>query len=87
MLEQIEDRLREHHPPTNEFVSNRASVLIPLSMHRGEPSLLLTRRSTKLRSFSGHVSFPGGKRDQEDKTDNYTSLTESPEQKAQEQLF
>ena len=80
MLQQIEDRLKEHHPPSNEFVSNRASVLIPLSMHRGEPSLLLTRRSTKLRSFSGHVSFPGGKRDQEDKSDYFTSLRESREE-------
>ena len=85
MLQQIEDRLKEHHPPTNEFVSNRASVLIPLSMHRGEPSLLLTRRSTKLRSFSGHVSFPGGKRDQEDKSDYCTSLRESREEVGLEQ--
>ena len=85
MLQQIEDRLKEHHPPTNEFVSNRASVLIPLSMHRGEPSLLLTRRSTKLRSFSGHVSFPGGKRDQEDKSDYCTSLRESWEEVGLEQ--
>ena len=80
MLQQIEDRLKEHHPPTNEFVTNRASVVIPLSMHRGEPSLLLTRRSAKLRSFSGHVSFPGGKRDQEDKSDYCTSLRESEEE-------
>ena len=59
MLQQIEDRLKEHHPPTNEFVQQAS--LCSLSMHRGEPSLLLTRRSTKLRSFSGHVSFPEAK--------------------------
>ena len=89
MLEQIEDRLREHHPPTNEFVSNRASVLIPLNLHLGEPCLLLTRRSTRLRSFSGHVSFPGGKRDQDDKSDYDTSVRESQEEVGleQEQIY
>ena len=89
MLQQIEDRLREHHPPTNEFVSNRASVLIPLNLHLGKPCLLLTRRSTRLRSFSGHVSFPGGKRDQEDKSDYDTSVRESQEEVGleQEQIY
>ena len=80
MLQQIEDLLKGHHPPTNEFVANRASVLIPLSVHQGEPSLMLTRRSTKLRSFSGHVSFPGGKKDQEDLSDYQTALRESKEE-------
>ena len=86
MLQQIEDRLRGHHPPTNEIVTNRASVLSPLSLYRGEPSLLLTRRSAELRSFSGHVSFPGGKRDQEDKSDYCTSLRESREEVGLEQV-
>ena len=84
-VQQIEDRLRGHHPPTNDLVTNRASILIPLSLYRGEPSLLLTRRSAKLRSFSGHVSFPGGKRDQEDKSDYCTSLRESEEEVGLEQ--
>ena len=85
MLEQIEGRLREHNPPTNEFVSNKASVLIPLNLHLGETCLLLTRRSTRLRSFSGHVSFPGGKRDKHDKSDYYTSVRESQEEVGLEQ--
>lgn len=79
-LTQIQHRLALHCPANNEQVRFRASVILPLVERRGVPSLLLTRRSTQLRSFSGHVSFPGGKRDPEDESDYATALREASEE-------
>lgn len=42
----------------------RSAVLVLLFIgQRGELRVLLTKRSRKLRNFAGHVSFPGGKAD------------------------
>lgn len=38
-----------------------AAVLIPLFEEAGEARVILTRRSDRLRSHSGQVSFPGGR--------------------------
>lgn len=38
----------------------RASVMVPLCVYNGIPSLLFTKRSEGLRSHKGQVSFPGG---------------------------
>jgi 8-oxo-dGTP pyrophosphatase MutT (NUDIX family) len=40
-----------------------AAVLVPLFEERGETRVVLTRRSTALRSHRGEVSFPGGRLD------------------------
>lgn len=44
--------LREHQP--------RAAVLVLLCTVNGEPSVVLTRRSPRLSSHAGEISFPGG---------------------------
>lgn len=45
-------------------VGRRSAVLVLLFIGtQGELRVLLTKRSRSLRSFSGHVSFPGGKAD------------------------
>lgn len=42
--------------------SRRSAVLVLLFMGKsGELRVILTKRSRKLRHFSGHISFPGGK--------------------------
>jgi 8-oxo-dGTP pyrophosphatase MutT (NUDIX family) len=40
-----------------------AAVLVPLFEEAGETSVILTRRSSRLRSHTGEVSFPGGRVD------------------------
>jgi len=41
----------------------RAAVLIPLFKKQGEYHVLLTRRTDKVGTHKGQISFPGGKRD------------------------
>ncbi|MEM4675855.1 MAG: CoA pyrophosphatase [Nitrososphaerota archaeon] len=41
-----------------------SSVLVPIeNIHTTKPQLILTRRSTSLRTHAGEVAFPGGKRE------------------------
>jgi len=42
----------------------RAAVLIPLFKKDGEYHVLLTRRTDKVGTHKGQISFPGGKRDE-----------------------
>ncbi len=43
--------------------TRRAAVLVPLFDESGEARVLLTRRSSSLRSHTGQVAFPGGRLD------------------------
>ena len=47
----------------------RGAVLVPLVNVGGIPSILLTQRSSKLKSHSGQVAFPGGVQDEGDQGD------------------
>ncbi len=63
----------------NLVVKRRSSVLVVLFLGKlGELRVLLTVRSRKLRSFPGHVAFPGGKSD---------SLEETPWDIARREAF
>ena len=58
-----------------------ASVLIPLvEMPNGEFDVVLTKRAASLRQHSGEVSFPGGRRDEEDDDLVVTALREAHEE-------
>jgi 8-oxo-dGTP pyrophosphatase MutT (NUDIX family) len=41
----------------------KAAVIVPVVSIEGEPYLILTRRSRKLKSHPGQISFPGGIRE------------------------
>ncbi|MBI3381574.1 MAG: CoA pyrophosphatase [Aquabacterium sp.] len=56
-----------------------ASVLVPLVM-RGEPSVLLTQRTSHLKKHAGQISFPGGRSEPTDPDAIYTALREAQEE-------
>ncbi|ORX98478.1 hypothetical protein K493DRAFT_189905, partial [Basidiobolus meristosporus CBS 931.73] len=59
---------------------DEAAVLVPFCMVEGKPSILFTVRSNNMNSHRGEVSFPGGKKDPEDKTLLATALRETQEE-------
>lgn len=57
-----------------------AAVLIPVVDRREGASVILTKRTEKLRSHSGQVAFPGGRIDPTDPTPEYAALRETEEE-------
>ena len=57
-----------------------AAVLIPV-VDRGEgASVILTKRTEKLRAHSGQIAFPGGRLDATDPSPEYAALRETEEE-------
>ena len=65
---------------TNETRLKCAAVLIPLLRQGGEWHLLFTRRTDKVESHKGQVSFPGGACDDGETTPEETALREANEE-------
>ncbi|MBV4365059.1 CoA pyrophosphatase [Erwinia sp. BNK-24-b] len=61
--------------------TRQAAVLVPI-IDRPRPGLLLTRRAATLRKHAGQVAFPGGMRDNEDRSLICTALREAQEEVA-----
>ena len=57
-----------------------SAVIMPLIVIEDEWHMLFTHRSPRLIEHSGQVSFPGGSRDQEDKSLEETALREMQEE-------
>lgn len=57
-----------------------AAVLIPVVDRGDEASVILTKRTEKLRSHSGQVAFPGGRIDPADPTPEFAALRETEEE-------
>lgn len=80
MLKKIRRRLKNFHPQKNAQIRRKASVLVPLLEIEGELLVMLTKRSKKLSSHAGQVSFPGGKQDSIDESSLRTALRETHEE-------
>ena len=57
-----------------------AAVLVALIRGQGPTRMVLTRRRSDLRSHAGEISFPGGRRDDEDSDLAETALREAEEE-------
>ena len=64
MIEDIKKRLAEYRPALlPEREGRRASVLVPLYDHGDELHVVFTKRTDRVESHKGEISFPGGARD------------------------
>ena len=57
-----------------------ASVLVPIVVGHGAPTVLLTERTAHLNDHAGQVSFPGGSAEPEDADAVETALRETAEE-------
>lgn len=81
MIEDIEARLRDYTPKLlPEREGKRASVLVPLYVHRDELHVVFTKRTDKVESHKGEISFPGGARDPLDNDLIHTAVRECEEE-------
>ncbi len=65
---------------TDESRLKCAAVLLPLVWHSGEWHILFTRRTDKVESHKGQVSFPGGACDEGETSPEETALREAEEE-------
>lgn len=64
----------------NELPLKPSAVLVPIVERGSDLSIMLTKRSSKLKSHSGQVSFPGGRCDAGDAHAMATALREAREE-------
>jgi len=57
-----------------------AAVLVPLTLYKDEWHLLFTRRTERVESHKGQVSFPGGACDESETVPEQTALREAEEE-------
>lgn len=76
--ELVQDRRRPLRPVTRE-TAVRASVLIPFAGEQ-QVSIVLTQRTEDLSSHAGQVSFPGGRAESTDPSEEHTALREAHEE-------
>jgi 8-oxo-dGTP pyrophosphatase MutT (NUDIX family) len=81
MLESIRHRVSAYRPNLlPERGGKRAAVLVPLYIHRDELHVVFTKRTDRVQSHKGEISFPGGARDPLDPDLVFTAVRECDEE-------
>ena len=83
VLKQLVQRLHRHEKPVRSFgkVTRRAAVAIVLHEINGSVCLLMIRRAQRVGDpWSGHMGFPGGRRDPGDSSNLSCALRETHEE-------
>jgi 8-oxo-dGTP pyrophosphatase MutT (NUDIX family) len=82
VLDEIKHRLEAYEPREQEYsiATLRAAVLIPLYVRDGELHIVLTKRTDRVETHKGEISFPGGAMDAGDIDLMGTALRESLEE-------
>lgn len=79
-LDDVQERLRSLSRQRLRGEARKAAVLVPLCEVDGTASILFTRRSHKVGTHKGQVSFPGGMVDEDDLTIEAAALRETEEE-------
>jgi 8-oxo-dGTP pyrophosphatase MutT (NUDIX family) len=66
--------------PADAALATPAAVLVIIHYHKDRPHILLTKRSSNLKSHTGEISFPGGRYVEGDGTFLATALRETAEE-------
>lgn len=75
-----DQELRDNNDIVHALPLKASAVLIPIVERGNDLSILLTKRSVRLKSHSGQVSFPGGRCDEDDLHAMATALREANEE-------
>jgi 8-oxo-dGTP pyrophosphatase MutT (NUDIX family) len=81
-IDTVRERLRRHRyvPIVDDESKIGAAVLVPLYQLNGELHIVLTKRTNLMSMQKGHISFPGGRREPDDRDLAATALRESFEE-------
>ncbi len=81
-IDRVRDRVRgyRYRPIAADDGALSHAVLIPLQQLGTELHVILTKRTTLVTMQQGHISFPGGRREREDRDLLATALRESFEE-------
>jgi 8-oxo-dGTP pyrophosphatase MutT (NUDIX family) len=79
MIDLITARLKSYQPVRLHTRFDQAGILVPVT-REPDPHIILTRRSLHLKTHSGQVAFPGGRKEVHDENLLATALRESFEE-------
>ncbi|MCF2143932.1 MAG: CoA pyrophosphatase [Candidatus Heimdallarchaeota archaeon] len=81
ILKTIQTVLKDYTPRLlQDDGSTQGAVIVPLFQREGELFVLLTKRTENLSIHKGQISFPGGKKEPNDKTIFHCALRETLEE-------
>jgi 8-oxo-dGTP pyrophosphatase MutT (NUDIX family) len=74
------EAVRAHEPDVVTDERRESAVIVPVLDRDGEPHLVFTERAEHLSNHPGQMSFPGGRREPEDRDLRETALREGEEE-------